>query len=82
MDWLTSLFKGMSGKDWGSILGGVGGAYGTYKQGKAADELVNLQKQDYTDEKDRKKKSQARLDLAAESLGKDHRYDSPSLPLR
>jgi len=72
----------MSGKDWGSILGGVGGAYGTYKQGKAADELVNLQKQDYTDEKDRKKKSQARLDLAAESLGKDHRYDSPSLPLR
>lgn len=82
MEWLSSLFKGMGAKDWGSILSGVGSAYGAYKQGKVAGDLVKLQKQDYQDEKDRKKRTQTRLDLAAENLGVDHRYDSPSLPLR
>ncbi len=81
MDWLTGLFKGMSGKDWGSILTGAAGGYGAYKQGKVAEDLVGLQKQDYYDEKDRKKRTQARLDLAAENLGKDHTYDTPTLPL-
>jgi len=81
MDWLTNFFKGMSGKDWGSILGGVGGAYGAYKQGKVAEDLAKLQKQDYKDEKARKKRTQARLDLSAERLGTDHTGDSPSLVL-
>ena len=53
MDWITSLFKGMNAKDWGSILGGVGGAYGAYKQGKVADDMYKLQLGDYNDEKDR-----------------------------
>jgi len=82
VSWLTSLFKGMSAKDWGSILGGVGGAYGAYKQGKAAEDLLKLQKTDLAEEKERKRKTQARLDLSAENLGVDHRYDSPALPLR
>lgn len=85
MDWLTNLFKGMSGKDWGSILGGLGSAYGSYKQGKMADELVKLQKQDYYDEKKRKKKTQARLDLAAHNLSggstANTNSTAPSLPL-
>ena len=83
MDWLTNLFKGMSGKDWGSILGGLGSAYGSYKQGKMADELVKLQKQDYLDEKNRKKKTQARLDLAAHNLssGANTNSTAPTLPL-
>ncbi len=81
MDWLASLFKGMNAKDWGSILGGVGNAYGAYSQGKAAKEILDLQKLDVAEEKARKKKTQARLDLAAENLGVDHRYDSAALPL-
>lgn len=82
LDWLTGLFKGMEAKDWGSILGGVGSAYGAYKQGKVAEDLAGLQKDDYYEEKKRKKETQARLDLAAENLGTDHRYDSPALPLK
>jgi len=81
MEWLSSVFKGMNAKDWGSVLGGVGSAYGAYKQGKVAEDLVNLQKQDYKDEKERKKRTQARLDLASEKLGTTHTYDSPTLPL-
>lgn len=80
-EFITNLFKGMSGKDWGSILGGVGGAYGAYKQGKVADELLKMQKADYYDEKKRKETTQARIDLAAKNWGVDHRYDSPTLPL-
>lgn len=78
---LIDLFKGMDAKDWGSILGGVGGAYGAYKQGKVADKLVGMQERDYQDEKKRKKETQARIDLAAQNLGVDHRYDTPALAL-
>lgn len=79
--WLTDLFKGMDAKDWGSILGGAGGAYGAYKQGKVADELVDMQKEDRAEEKKRKRETQARIDLAAQNLGVDHRYDTPALAL-
>ena len=81
MEWLTGLFKGMSGKDWGSILGGAADAYGAFKQGKVAEDLVDLQKQDYYEEKKRKKRTQTSLDLAAKTLAGDTKYDSPSLRL-
>ena len=81
MDWITSLFKGMNAKDWGSILGGVGGAYGAYKQGKVADDMYKLQLGDYNDEKDRQKKTQSNIDSASRNLGVDHRYDTPRLAL-
>ena len=81
LGWITDAFKGMDAKDWGSILGGAGNAYGAYKQGKVANDLFKLQKQDYNDEKDRKARTQARLDLSAKNLGTTHTYDSPSLSL-
>ena len=82
MNWLSSLFKGMSGSDWGALLGGIGNAYGAYRQGQAMKELLNLQKKDYYDEKARKKRTQARLDLAAQNLDTGgSSYDSASLPL-
>jgi len=74
MDWLKNLAP---------ILGGIGGVYGAIKQGKAFDDLLKMQKADYEEEKERKKRTQARLDFGAQKhLSSDHRYDSPALPLK
>jgi hypothetical protein len=64
----------------GNVIGGLGSAYGAYSQGKMAKELLKLQKMDWREEKDRKKKSQARLDLGA-SRAFGQKYDSAALPM-
>ena len=82
MNWLSGLFKGMSGSDLGALIGGIGNAYGAYRQSQAMKELLKLQKQDYYDQKARKKRTQARLNLAAQNLDTGRSsYDSASLPL-
>jgi len=81
VDWLGGVVGKLEAKDLGSILGGVGGAYGAYTQGKAAKEILKLQKDDYYEEKKRKKETQARLDIAAQQLGNTSAYPNASLPL-
>ena len=62
----------------GSTLGGLGSLYGAYSQQKMGKELLALQKSFANDEKKRKKKSQARLDYAADTAF--HRDDNARLP--
>ena len=50
----------------GNVVSGLAQGYGAYQQSKMANKLFKLQKQDYEDEKKRKKRSQARLNLGAE----------------
>lgn len=65
----------------GSILQGAGSIYGAYNQNKMSKKMFNLQKGYLDDEKKRKKRSQARLDYAANtSLG--HRDDSARIPVQ
>ena len=64
----------------GSVLQGAGSLYGAYNQQQIGKKLYNLQKSFLDEERKRKKRSQARLDLAAqETLG--HRSDKASLPI-
>ncbi len=63
-----------------SLIGGLAQGYGVWQQGKLAKELLKLQKQDYYDEKARRKKAQARLDLSADRAF-SHKYDNAALPL-
>lgn len=64
----------------GSVLQGAGSLYGAYNQQKMGKKLFNLQENFLKKEEKRKKRSQARLDLAAqETLG--HRSDKASLPI-
>lgn len=48
----------------GQLVGGVGGAYAGYKQSKAAEAMLDLQKDSYWDEKKRRAKTQVTLDDA------------------
>lgn len=64
----------------GSVLQGAGSIYGAYTQQKIGKKLFDLQNNFLNEEQKRKKRSQARLDLAAqETLG--HRSDKASLPI-
>lgn len=65
----------------GSLLGGAGALYGAYNQAKMGKELLNLQQSAYKDELKRKKRSQARLDLAANEVW-GHDSDSAKLPIQ
>jgi hypothetical protein len=67
MDWVGLLSAGLQG--WGAI-----------QQGKIAKKLYNLQLKEYNDEQERKKRSQGRLNLAADRAFA-HKYDSAALPL-
>jgi len=68
-------FSALSG-----LIGGLAQGYGVWQQGKLAKQLLKLQKQDYYDEKNRRKQSQARLNLAADRAF-THKYDNAALPL-
>jgi len=46
----------------GSLVGGIGGAYGALEQGKQAKALLNLQTGAYNDEKKRREKAQLAID--------------------
>lgn len=64
----------------GSVLQGAGSIYGAFNQQKMGKKLFDLQNNFLNEEQKRKKRSQARLDLAAqETLG--HRSDKASLPI-
>ena len=54
--------KNLSGL--GQLVGGLGGAYAANEQSKAAKAMLDLQKQSFFDEKDRRKKTQLTLDEA------------------
>lgn len=62
----------------GNVLGGLAQGYGAFQQSKAMKELLKMQKLDWQEEKDRKKRTQGRIDLAFA----DHKYDSPAVPLQ
>ena len=64
----------------GSLVGGLAQGYGALQQSRLAKALLKLQKQDYEDEKARRKKAQARLDLSADRAF-SHKYDNAALPL-
>jgi len=59
MGWLGN---GENLKGIGSLIGGVGGAYGAIEQSKQAKALLNLQKSAYDDERERQKKAQLAID--------------------
>jgi len=48
------------------LIGGLGQAYGEYEQSKNAKDLLNLQKQNYEDEKKRRNVAQLSLDQGFE----------------
>ncbi len=49
----------------GSVLNGVGSAYGAYQQNKMSKKIFNMQRKIYDEEEARRKKNQARIDLGA-----------------
>lgn len=65
-----SWYDGLFGKDGfmgnigavGTLVGGVGTAYGNIEQAKAAKQMFDLQKDSYNDEKKRRAKTQLALD--------------------
>jgi len=66
MEGLLNL-GGSMGSGWsglGSLIGGIGGAYGAWQQGKAAQGLLDLQKKNYYREVEKEKKAQDGLDTA------------------
>jgi hypothetical protein len=52
----------------GTILGGVGSAYGAYRQGKEAKGLLDLQKKNYYYNKKRQEQAQLDLDSAVDDV--------------
>jgi len=65
----------------GSVLQGAGAIYGAYNQKKTADRLYKMQLNEYKDEKKRKKRSQARLDYAADHY-LSHQDNDARLPIQ
>jgi len=65
----------------GSGLQGIGALYGAFNQNKIANRLYNLQKNAWVEEKNRKKRSQGRLDYASENY-LTHRDNTPRLPIK
>lgn len=63
----------------GSLVGGIGQAYGNIEQSKAAKQMLNLQKDSYNDEKKRRAKTQLNLDGSFQNLTPI--TTAPSLPL-
>jgi len=62
MDWILKLLGSDGAKNFGSLLSGGAAAYGAYKQGQAADQIAKLQLRDYNEERDRRKRTQGRID--------------------
>lgn len=48
----------------GQLVGGIGGAYAGYKQSKAAEDMLKMQKESFLDEKKRRNMTQLSLDEA------------------
>jgi len=80
-----SLVNGLGGlKGIGTILGAGLQGYSAYQQSKMMRELLNMQKKDRLDEKNRKKRTQARLDLAFDKEfdnNSPHKYNNANVPL-
>ena len=51
---------------WGTLIGGLGQAYGAIEQSKNAKDLLNLQKQGYYDELKRRNQAQLSLESAVD----------------
>lgn len=66
--------------DWAGLLSAGLQGWGLMQQSKLANKLYKLQLRDYNDEKERKKRSQGRLDMAADRAF-THKYDSAALPI-
>lgn len=83
MSWLEGLFgkEGFFGNigQVGSFVGGLGQAKAALDQGKGAREMLDLQKDSYWDEKNRRKKVQLALD--GSFAGLTPTVGQPSLPL-
>lgn len=83
MEWFGNMFAkdGFFGNigNVGTFVGGLGQAKAAMDQGKAAKEMLNLQKDSYYDDKNRRKKVQLALD--GSFAGLTPTVAQPSLPL-
>lgn len=60
-DWLSN---GQNLQGLGALVGGAGQAYAGYEQSKAAEKMLDMQKQSFNEELQRRKKTQLALDNA------------------